>query len=83
MVKKAGSGLRVGTNKVLGPNWSRSEETMLLAPDERVEWVQYALPPSAKSIFKFLQNQEVKGCLHSVLIEIKNKVCFLGNKEYY
>lgn len=37
MAKKAGSGLSVRTNKVFGPNWSISEETMLLTPDERAE----------------------------------------------
>lgn len=54
MGKKVGSGLSVGTNKVFGPNWSISEKTMLLTPDERPEWVEHVLPPGVQSRFKFL-----------------------------
>lgn len=83
MGKRARSGLSVGTNKVFGANYCRGEETMQLTPDERAEWLERALPPGAKSRFKFLQSQELKGRFDSALIEVKYKVCFLGNKKCY
>lgn len=47
--KKAESGISVRTNRAFGPNWSLNEETMLLTPDERTEWMEHALPPCTKT----------------------------------
>lgn len=67
MGRKTSSGISVGTNMAFGPNWSLNEETLLLTTDERAEWVEHALPPGIKNMFKYLQSQEVKGRIDSVI----------------
>lgn len=35
-------------SKEMSPGWNLAEETMLLTPDERSEWVEHVLPPRGK-----------------------------------
>lgn len=70
VVKKTESLISIGTSRNIGQNWSLGEETMLLTPDERADWVEYALLPGAKNRFKYLQGQHIKGRMDNSLIEV-------------
>lgn len=52
---KTQSLLSVGANRTFRLGWNLSEETMLLTPDERSEWIEHALPPGVRKEFKLLQ----------------------------